>query len=404
MSREPAELAELRRRAREISDLNGIGGLLLWDQNTMMPPGGAGARADQFEALERIQHDRLTDPGLAEAARRARAVGGVRRSGLRRRQPRPRPAARPPQGGAGPDRAGGGDLRAPPRTPSSPGWRRARRATSSTSRPRSSACSSSRAATSRASTARASSRTRTTSCSTTTSRASPREELQGIFAACRRSSCRSCPPPRPPARTATCSRGTSRVEAQQRMADELLHAVGFETEHWRLDAVRPSLRAQHGRHRRAADDALGGGRPGDGVLLLPARVRARALRGAVRAAPLPDDAGGGHRARRARVAVAAVGEPRGPLAAVLRVGAAAAAAPSRRAVRDAGRGRAVPRRQPGPALADPDRGRRDDLQPPHRAALRARAGAGRGPAQRRRAARTPGTRRRTGCSASRSRA
>jgi carboxypeptidase Taq len=66
MSAEPAELIELRRRAREISDLNGIGGLLLWDQNTMMPPGGAGARADQFEALERIQHDRLTDPGLAK--------------------------------------------------------------------------------------------------------------------------------------------------------------------------------------------------------------------------------------------------------------------------------------------------------------------------------------------------
>jgi carboxypeptidase Taq len=66
MSAEPAELIELRRRAREISDLNGIGGLLLWDQNTMMPPGGAGARADQFEALERIQHDRLADPGLAK--------------------------------------------------------------------------------------------------------------------------------------------------------------------------------------------------------------------------------------------------------------------------------------------------------------------------------------------------
>lgn len=59
------ELEELRRRARDIADLNGIGGLLLWDQNTMMPPGGAGARADQFEALERIMHSQLTDPGLA---------------------------------------------------------------------------------------------------------------------------------------------------------------------------------------------------------------------------------------------------------------------------------------------------------------------------------------------------
>ena len=58
------ELPELHRRARELADLNGIGGLLLWDQNTMMPPGGADARADQFEALERIQHSRLTDPQL----------------------------------------------------------------------------------------------------------------------------------------------------------------------------------------------------------------------------------------------------------------------------------------------------------------------------------------------------
>jgi Zn-dependent M32 family carboxypeptidase len=58
------ELSELHRRAREIADLNGIGGLLLWDQNTMMPPGGADARADQFEALERIQHKSLTDPQL----------------------------------------------------------------------------------------------------------------------------------------------------------------------------------------------------------------------------------------------------------------------------------------------------------------------------------------------------
>ena len=65
MSGEPAEFAELRRRAGEIADLGGIGGLMLWDQNTMMPPGGADARADQFEALERILHDRITDPKLS---------------------------------------------------------------------------------------------------------------------------------------------------------------------------------------------------------------------------------------------------------------------------------------------------------------------------------------------------
>ena len=115
--------------------------------------------------------------------------------------------------------------------------------------------------------------------------------------------------------------------------------------------LRAPLRAQHGRHRRAAHDALGGGRPRDGVLLLPARVRPRALRGPVRAAPLPHDARGGGRPRDARVAEPAVGEPGRPLAAVLRVGPAAAAPPPRRAVRGAGRRLALPRGQPGPARA-----------------------------------------------------
>ena len=64
MTTAPKELAKLRERAAEIADLGGIGGLLLWDQNTLMPRGGAGARADQLEALERIQHERLTDPEL----------------------------------------------------------------------------------------------------------------------------------------------------------------------------------------------------------------------------------------------------------------------------------------------------------------------------------------------------
>ena len=40
-------LADLKRRAAQIADINGVAGLLLWDQNTMMPPGGSDARADQ---------------------------------------------------------------------------------------------------------------------------------------------------------------------------------------------------------------------------------------------------------------------------------------------------------------------------------------------------------------------
>jgi carboxypeptidase Taq len=64
VSEAPGELRELRRRAGELADLAGVAGLMLWDQNVYMPPGAARARADQVEALERIVHDRLTDPEL----------------------------------------------------------------------------------------------------------------------------------------------------------------------------------------------------------------------------------------------------------------------------------------------------------------------------------------------------
>ena len=37
---------------------------MFWDQNTMMPPGGAGARADMADTLQRTLHARETDPEL----------------------------------------------------------------------------------------------------------------------------------------------------------------------------------------------------------------------------------------------------------------------------------------------------------------------------------------------------
>jgi carboxypeptidase Taq len=46
----------------ELSDLGRIHALLFWDQNTMMPPRGAAARADHSSTLELISHGRLTDP------------------------------------------------------------------------------------------------------------------------------------------------------------------------------------------------------------------------------------------------------------------------------------------------------------------------------------------------------
>ena len=59
---EPAALDALRIRAAELADLSAIGSLLFWDRSTQMPPLGAGARAEQSGTLERVFHERLTDP------------------------------------------------------------------------------------------------------------------------------------------------------------------------------------------------------------------------------------------------------------------------------------------------------------------------------------------------------
>ena len=64
MSGPPPELAALRARLAELTDLQALGALMFWDQNTMMPPGGAGARADMAGTLERVVHARETDPEL----------------------------------------------------------------------------------------------------------------------------------------------------------------------------------------------------------------------------------------------------------------------------------------------------------------------------------------------------
>jgi len=60
----PAELEALHERAAILSDLSHIHSLLFWDQNTMMPPNGALARGDQAATLEAVSHERLTDPEL----------------------------------------------------------------------------------------------------------------------------------------------------------------------------------------------------------------------------------------------------------------------------------------------------------------------------------------------------
>ena len=60
----PPELAALEERARVVAHLGRIHALLFWDQNTMMPPGGAVGRADHSATLETVTHERLTDPEI----------------------------------------------------------------------------------------------------------------------------------------------------------------------------------------------------------------------------------------------------------------------------------------------------------------------------------------------------
>ena len=59
-------LDELKRELAELKDLVGIASLLAWDQQVMMPSGGAAARADQLSTLGRIIHARATSPELGK--------------------------------------------------------------------------------------------------------------------------------------------------------------------------------------------------------------------------------------------------------------------------------------------------------------------------------------------------
>ncbi len=56
----------LVQRLEEISHLNGVMSTLGWDQEVMMPPGAADARAKQIAALAGVIHERMTDPGLGD--------------------------------------------------------------------------------------------------------------------------------------------------------------------------------------------------------------------------------------------------------------------------------------------------------------------------------------------------
>src|SRR3954468_15635814 len=68
-----AALIELRRRLAEVSDLESLGQLLAWDQEVVMPPGGAEWRAQQRATVERLAHERFVDDRIGELLETARA-------------------------------------------------------------------------------------------------------------------------------------------------------------------------------------------------------------------------------------------------------------------------------------------------------------------------------------------
>jgi carboxypeptidase Taq len=68
-------LTELRERLAEIADLNAAGGLLGWDQQTMMPERAAPQRAEQLGTLGKILHERFTDDAIGRLLDDASAGG-----------------------------------------------------------------------------------------------------------------------------------------------------------------------------------------------------------------------------------------------------------------------------------------------------------------------------------------
>ncbi len=65
---------ELLRRLGVVSDLERVGMLLVWDQETKMPPLGAGSRAEQQATVVRLAHELATEPALGELLEELRGL------------------------------------------------------------------------------------------------------------------------------------------------------------------------------------------------------------------------------------------------------------------------------------------------------------------------------------------
>ena len=310
----------------ELTDLGRIHSMLFWDQNTMMPPNGAAARADHSATLEVISHDKLIDPEIGRLLDALAPWADVRGPRLRRRPPARRRPARPREGRARPDRA---RRRDEPRRRARP----AGVAGGARGRPTSALF---RDALER----HIELRHRYVACFEPAEHPydillddfEPELTTAELQAAVRQPPRRrsSSSSPRSPATTGSARNdgvfsGPFEVDDQRRAVMDVLEAVGFDADGWRLDPaphpfaqslgptdVRITTRYDLQRLRRRA-------------LLRPARVRPRPLRGRHRARARAQPARPAGLARHPRVAEPAVGERRRPLAPVLRLGAAEAA-------------------------------------------------------------------------------
>jgi len=56
----PDNYAQLVAHLSDLHNLNMAYWILMWDQQVLMPPGGAEARATQMATLSRIRHEMLT--------------------------------------------------------------------------------------------------------------------------------------------------------------------------------------------------------------------------------------------------------------------------------------------------------------------------------------------------------
>ncbi|MDB5298163.1 MAG: Thermostable carboxypeptidase 1, partial [Phycisphaerales bacterium] len=73
----PQAYAALVTELREVSLLGSVGAVLSWDEQTYMPPGAAGHRADQSALVSRLVHERFTSPRVGELLAAVEASGLV---------------------------------------------------------------------------------------------------------------------------------------------------------------------------------------------------------------------------------------------------------------------------------------------------------------------------------------